>query len=303
MIILGRQSADLNITTSKSIQHSDTWHGLRFMLYSVLAFTVMNAFVKYLESVSAYQIVFFRGFGSFILCLAYLKFKGIPVWGTHRKLLLARGAVGTLSMTLFFLALKEIPFGSAATLRYIAPIFAALFAVVWLKEKISIWQWLCFIAAFVGVIILKGFDTGINPIGLIYILTCAFFSGIVYVIIRQIGMREHPVVIVTYFMGFATLTGAVLSIFHWNPPSSTDWIVLLALGIFGYLGQLFMTKAYQMAPVTTVAPLKYLEAVFALVVGWLWFGESHGFMSLIGIGVIIGSMLLNIFLQQYLKRK
>lgn len=265
------------------------------MLLSILAFTVMNSLVKYLELVPPFQIVFFRALGTLILCLILLKARGIPVMGTNRGLLLSRGIVGTLAMMLFFMAVKEIPFGSAVSLRYLSPIFAGILAVLWLKERISWWQWMCFFLAFSGVLLLKGFDSRITPIGLFYILSSAFFSGMVYVLIRRIGLREHPLVIITYFMFCATTIGGLLSLLDWETPRLQDWWVLASLGIFGFFGQLFMTKAYQIASVGTVAPMKYLESVFALLVGWIWFGETYRIWSLVGIALVIGGMLLNIF--------
>ena len=273
------------------------WLGLRYMFLSVSAFTIMNACAKYLEGVTAYQITFFRALGSLILCFAFLKIKHIPIWGTNRKLLLSRGIIGTISMVLFFLAIKEIPFGSAVCLRYLSPIFAGILAIFWLKERITPLQWGCFIIAFLGVLILRGFDSRISLLGLTYIVVSALFAGMVYVIIRHIGKREHPVVIVFYFMLCATITGASLSFFNWQPPTSTDWWVLASLGIFGFVGQYFMTKAYQTTSIGVVGPVKYMESVFALSIGWIWFGEGYQFWSLFGIFLIVGSMLLNILVK------
>ena len=267
------------------------------MFLSVSAFTIMNDCAKYLEAVTAYQITFFRAFGSLILCIAFLKIRQIPIWGTHKKLMLSRGIAGTISMVLFFLAIKEIPFGSAVCLRYLSPIFAAIIATLWLKERITPIQWACFLIAFLGVLILKGFDSRITILGLMYIITSAFFSGTVYAIIRFIGKREHPVVIVTYFMFCASGVGGVLSIYHWNTPSITDWYVLASLGIFGFFGQYFMTKAYQTTDIGVVGPVKYMESVFALSIGWIWFGEGYEIWSLVGIFLIVGSMLFNILVK------
>ncbi|PHN06865.1 EamA family transporter [Flavilitoribacter nigricans DSM 23189 = NBRC 102662] len=265
------------------------------MLLSILAFTVMNAFVKYLQDLPPFEIVFFRALGTLILCLILLRARGISLVGDQVGWLIGRGIAGTISMLLFFMAVKEIPFGSAVSLRYLSPIFAGILAVTWLKERITAWQWMCFFLAFSGVLLLKGFDTRINLIGLSYILTSAFFSGVVYVLIRRIGLSKHPLVIITYFMGCATAIGGLLSLFNWQTPRTQDWWILVSLGVFGFFGQLFMTKAYQVATVGTVAPMKYLEAIFALLIGWIWFGETYGPGSLLGIALVIGGMLLNIF--------
>lgn len=265
------------------------------MLLSIVAFTGMNAFVKYLSVLSPFQIVFFRALGTLILCLVLLRIKGISLASNNLGLLLSRGIVGTISLVLFFMAVKEIPFGSAVSLRYLSPIFAGVLAVTWLKERITLWQWACFLLAFSGVLILKGFDSRITPIGLLYILSSAFFSGMVYVLIRKIGLREHYLVIITFFMFCATAIGGILSLFSWQTPRANDWWILASLGVFGFFGQLFMTRAYQIASVGTIAPVKYLESVFALFIGWVWFGEVYSLWSLAGIVLVVAGMVLSVF--------
>ena len=100
-------------------QDQGTWKAIFYMLLSIVAFLFMHSFVKYLESVSPYQIVFFRALTTLILCLVLLKVRGISLGREHGVLLVSRGIVGTVSMLLFFMAVKEIPFGSAVSLRYL----------------------------------------------------------------------------------------------------------------------------------------------------------------------------------------
>ena len=109
----------------------------------------------------------------------------------------------------------------------IAGFFAAIFAWVVLKEHIKSVQWVFFLMAFIGVLIMKGFNTQINFTGFIFILISAIFSGLVYVLIRKIGTHDHPVVVVHYFMIIATLVGGVLSIVHWRTPEGFEWPLLL----------------------------------------------------------------------------
>ena len=121
--------------------------------------------------------------------------------------------------------------------------------------------------AFLGVLILEGFDSNVSAKGLAFVLIASVFSGMVYVVIRKIGKKDHPVVIVNYFMFFSALVGGILAIFQWVRPKGVEWIALLSLGLFGYFGQLYMTKAFQLAKTSFVAPFKYLEVVFTIGIG------------------------------------
>ena len=266
---------------------------LKFMLISTVAFACMNVTVKYLEHISAYQIVFFRSFGSLFFTFGFLLRNNIPILGTHRKLLVLRGLAGVTAMTLFFMSIKYLPVGTAVSLRYLSPIFAALFAMLLLKEKVRPMQWLFFAIAFAGVLIMKGLDAQLNSLGMLLILIASVFSGLVYIIINKIGKREHPVVIVNYFMVIATITGGLLSINTWVNPVGIQWLLLFSLGIYGYIGQVYMTKAFQATKISQVAPLKYVEVIFTVALGVLLVDEVYSIWSLLGIVLIIVGLLLN----------
>ena len=267
---------------------------IKYMLISTLAFACMNVTVKYLMHVNAFQIVFFRSIGSLFFTFGFLLKNEIPILGNNKKILILRGLVGVTSMTLFFMSTKYLSIGTAVSIRYLAPIFAGIFAVIFMKEKIWPLQWLFFLMAFLGVLILKGLDPQINTFGLMLVLIASVSSGLVYIIISKIGKSEHPVVVVNYFMIIATLVGGVLSIKNWINPVGIEWILLFSLGIFGYIGQVYMTKAFQTGKTDQVAPVKYIEVIFTVVFGLLLFNEVYSFWSLLGIVMIIGSLILNV---------
>ncbi|WP_066218322.1 DMT family transporter [Formosa haliotis] len=267
---------------------------IKLMLLSTLAFACMNGAVKYLDNIGAFQIVFFRSLGSLFFTFPFLLKNKISIIGNNQKLLILRGVVGLTSMALFFMSTKYLPIGTAVSLRYLAPIFAAIFAILILKEKIFPLQWVFFILAFLGVVILKGFDSNLDTYGLIIILISALFSGLVYIIISKMGKSEHPVVVVNYFMVISALVGGLASINSWVTPVGLQWVFLASLGVFGYFGQLLMTKAFQNAQTNQVAPIKYVEVIFTLILGVTIFGEFYPFWSLFGILLIIVSLIANI---------
>lgn len=264
------------------------------MLISTLAFACMNATVKYLTHISAYQIVFFRSIGSLFFTFGYLYKNKISIWGNNKKLLIARGLVGVTSMTLFFMSTKYLPIGTAVSLRYLGPIFAAIFAVLLLKETIKPLQWLFFAMAFFGVLVLKGFDADLNWFGLALVFTSAIFIGLVYIVISKIGKGDHPVVIVNYFLVISTIIGGILSINSWTQPIGKEWGLLMGLGIFGYFGQIYMTKALQIAATNQIAPFKYMEVIFTVLFGTFIFSEIYTIYSLLGITLIITGLVCNV---------
>ena len=273
------------------------------MLISTLSFACMNALVKYLVSFPTLQIVFFRALGSLMITFIYLKKQRINQWGNQKQLLIYRGIVGVTSMILFFWGVHYISVGSAVTLRYIAPLFASLLAVIYLKETIKPLQWLFFISAFLGVYLIKNYDASGSNFGVFLVLLAAFFSAVVYILISKIGNKDHPVVVVHYFMLIATLVGGVGSLFFWRSPSLYELILLSSLGIFGFFGQLYMTKAFQNAEAHMVAPFKYVEVIFTLLFGVFILQENYELLHLVGTFLVIVSLVFNVLYKTRLNKK
>jgi len=271
-----------------------------YMIISVIAFAIMNAVVKYVSIFNAYQIVFFRSIGTLVFTIPLILRQRIPILGNNKKLLLLRAAAGVISLTLFFQSLNYLDVGTAVALRYTSPIFAAILALIFLKEKIKTMQWLLFLVAFVGVLFIKGFSTTINSLGLLLVILSALFLGLIFVVIRKMGTKENPLVIINYFMVMAFIAGGVMSINHWRNPNTIEWVLLLSLGVFGYIGQLYMTKAFQSQETSLIAPLKYLEVIFMIIIGAIWFGEIYSFWTLFGVFLILLGLVYNVYLKNKL---
>ena len=267
------------------------------MLIATLAFTLMQIIIKDLTAINVPQIVFFRSGVTSLLCISFLRSKGIPLIGTNQKYLALRAIFGITSMTLFFITLRTIPLGASISIKYLSPVFAAIFATLFLKEKIKSLQWIFIALAMVGVLLLKGFDSRIDNLSLGLGAVGALFGGLVYVTIGKIGKSEHPLVIINYFMFSAAVLSGLVMIFSWHNPTPIEWVKLLVLGSLGFVGQLNMTRSFQMEDVSNVAPVKYMEIIYSLLIGFFWFGEVYSWLSLAGILMILVGMLLNLLVK------
>lgn len=271
---------------------------IRYMFFATIFFATIQAFVKYLSGYSVYQVLFFRSSISALLSIAYLKNKDLPLIGNNQKLLLLRALFGLIGMAFFFITIQRIPLGAAVSLQYTSPIFTAIFAILFLKEHVFPIQWLLFLGAFAGVILLKGFDTRIDLLSLSIGIIGAISSGLVYVIIRKIGESEHPMVIINYFMMFSAIISGALMISHWTTPTLEASIFLILIGTLDYFGQVYLTKALQAEKASRTIQVKYIEVVFSLIIGLFWFGESYTMISFLGIVLILACMFLNVTYKQ-----
>ena len=274
--------------------------GIIYMLGASLAFSFMQLCVKYLQHLPAVELVFFRSLVSISICLIMMKQLGLHPLGNNRKVLLMRGVFGTIALTMFFYTLQYIPLASAVTIQYLSPIFTALFAAIFLKEKMKIKQWLYFGMSFSGVAILKGFDERVSISFMLIGIISAMFSGMAYTCIRQLKDTENPVVVVFYFPLVATPIMGVLTYFQWVQPIGLDWFLLLMMGIFTQIAQIMMTKGLQSAVINKIISMKYIGCFWALGFGYILFGESYPFMSLIGITMVIIGVVLNLRVKEHL---
>ncbi len=268
------------------------------MILSALAFSILNVLVKSLGRFNIYQIVFFRSIGSLLFTIPFILKNRISILGNKKTLLILRGVTGFIAMTLFFKSLTYLSMGASVSIRYISPIFATIFAVILFKENTKYLQWICFAIALIGVFVLKGFNNDLSGLGIFYAILSAVFTGLVFILIRKIGNQDHPIIVVNYFMIIASVSAGILSFSVWITPIGYEWLSLYSLGVFGYFGQYYMTKAFQTGEINQVAPLKYIEVVFTMIIGVIWLNEVYSFISLLGVALILLGLVLNYIIKQ-----
>jgi drug/metabolite transporter (DMT)-like permease len=162
------------------------------------------------------------------------------------------------------------------------------------KERVRAWQWLFFLLSFAGVVVVKGVDTRIAPLYLALGVASAVFSGLSYNSIRKMGRGEHPMVIVLYSQLVVLPFSAMYCVLHWTTPVGwQDWGVLLLTGVFTQLSQLYKTKAYQAGPLASISSLDYLGILYALGLGFVFFGETFGLPSYLGMALVLLGVALN----------
>lgn len=267
------------------------------MLIAAFAFAWMNLLAKYLDDFHPLQVVFFRATGTFVFIFPYMLYKKVPVIGRHVLWLSLRGVLSFVSLALFFLVIQRIPLGSAVALRYTAPVFSVIFAYLFLKEEVKMWQWISFFISLIGAFMMKGVDFRIDGLSFALILISSVLVGGVFTIVRYLGSREHFLTIINYFMVFS-IVGSLFFIQHWRMPIGQEWWWVCSIGILGLVGQIFLTRAFQLADTNTVAPIKYMELVYALIFGFFLFDETYAWLPVMGMCLVVAGMLLNVWVKQ-----
>jgi len=270
------------------------------MFLSTLAFSLANILVKQISHIPPMEVVFFRCLFASIFCFIGLYRAGADWKGSNRGLLLARGLFGTTALYFFFTTLQNIPLASAMTIQYLSPIFTSVIAIVLLGEKVRPFQWLFYAMAFSGVLLIEQFDARISPFYLALGIMSAFCSGVAYNLVRRMREQEHPLTVVLHFQLVGVVAGFISIFFSWTTPNGWDWFWLFMIGVFSQLGQIFLTNALQRERAAGVAIINYSGLIYAIAFGTLFFGEQIVPLTIVGMALVVGGVLLSVL---YGKRK
>lgn len=264
--------------------------GIIFMILSVISFSVMDIVVKLMSShYPTGQLIFFRGFFGLIPILFIIpKERFGNLLKTEKiKLHLVRAFGGAFAMTFLYLGLKFLPIADAITISFAAPIFATIFSIIFLNEKVRLIRWLAIFFGLTGVIIVLKPGTELFTYYSFYpILFCIGFATI-SIAIKKLSKTEPDYLIALYFTLVLILFGLISISMGWKKIDISDIHYLIIIGLSGSIGNIFLTKSIREADISLVTPIKYLSLIFAIIAGWLIFNEIPSALTISGAMLII----------------
>jgi drug/metabolite transporter (DMT)-like permease len=238
------------------------------------------------------EILFWRQFLSVPLVLGWaLMTTGIGVLATKRLGTHARRAVyGMTGMVLNFGAVILLPLAEATTFGFTASIWAVILSMLLLKDKIGIWRWSAVLLGFAGVLIIAQPGSGHFPLyGAAVALGGAFMVALISIQVADLGRTEKSMTIVFWFAALSSPVLALALPFTFQPHDTVGWLLLLGVGVFGWLGQLMLTAALRFGAVASVIVMDYSMLFWATLYGWLFWDQFPPAATWIGAPLIIGA--------------
>jgi drug/metabolite transporter (DMT)-like permease len=261
----------------------------------------MGAFAKELsDSMSSIEVVFFRNVFGIALLLISIYNKPLSQIGGKLWLLIFRGVAGFTALLFFFYNIANIPLGEAMTFSKTSTIFSAIFAYIFVKEKLGFKGWLGIFVGFIGILFISKFDgTSLDKTEWLGILT-GVGAGLAYTSVRELRTYYDSRTIVLSFMIIGTIGPLVLMLiseFYINDnldflfapfvmPQSDDWLFIVLLGVFATFAQIYMTKAYSVAKAGIIGTISYANIIFSITIG-IFLGDSFP-----DIWIILGIILI-----------
>ena len=264
------------------------------MFLSVCAFSIMDLIVKWSDDYPLGQVIFFRGFFGIVLYYFVIPKERIrDFYFTRRPLLhFSRCFFGLAALLSIFTALRNLPLATVVSISFAAPIFTTIFSIFFLSERVGYFRWLAVFIGFIGILIIS--EPGLSSLNFYYIFPVIFVLGMSYVAIsiRQLSSTEPVWLISLFFSAAITIAGLLTLPFGWIMPSFYDLTLLSMIGFFGGVANLWLSQSYKFSEVSLVTPLKYLALVFAIVFGYLIWGEVPSGKTLIGAILVIASSII-----------
>ncbi|MDP3916096.1 MAG: DMT family transporter [Bacteroidota bacterium] len=271
---------------------SDNSKGILLTLGSVVFFALMAVLVKAVPNVSSYQTTFFRfAIGLGILGILSL-FGIINLRFNDKKNLFWRGIVGGIAVYLFYLAIIKLGVGKGSVYVYSYPIFATLFSMLILKEKVEPIKFVVIFISFAGLVLLSvGGKESLAGMGIYELIAIAgsVTTGLAVVFVKKLHDSDNSYAIffsqcIVGFWLFLIPSGATQAKGNLN-----ELLLLVLVGIVATIGQLFMTEGYRYVNVATGSLLQSMVPVFNLLSGWLIFHEQFTTIEMTGAFVIVSS--------------
>jgi drug/metabolite transporter (DMT)-like permease len=282
--------------------------GILFMLLASLSFAAMGGFAKVVSQVlPPVEVTFFRNiFGVVLVGLAIYK-TPLKQKGGKPLLLLFRGSMGFAALLAYFYIMAHIPLGTAVTYNKTSPIFVAIFAYLFLNEKLHKSALLAIVIGFIGIVLVAQPEGGSFSKYDILGIFSGIGAALAYTSIRELREYYDTRAIVMSFMGVGTIAPLILMLvtpyvnvseeFDWMfaefvIPVGIEWLYVTAVGISATVSQLLMTKAYELTKAGIVGTISYTNIVFAVIIGVMLGDPIPNIWTVLGIILVIISGLM-----------
>jgi drug/metabolite transporter (DMT)-like permease len=267
---------------------------LAIRLASIAAIATMAMFVKLSAEagIELVEILFWRQALGIPMILGWLlATRRLDLVRTARPGAQAlRGIYGLVGMICNFSAIALLPLAEATTLSFTAPIFAVVLSMLLLREKIGPWRWTAVLLGFAGVLIIAQPGGEHLPlVGALVGLGGAFMIALISIQIADLNRTDHPITIVLWFASMSSAVLLVPVLLYGGAHNTHEWLLLLAMGVSGSIGQLLLTASLRFGKVASVIVMDYSALIWATLYGWLVWQVLPPTTTWLGVPLVVGA--------------
>jgi len=280
---------ETRLAASADTSRRSTALGILAMTGAVACLATMGMFIKLVgPDYSPFQATFLRN--SVAACMVVpmilwtggmAAFKTKHPWG-H----VMRSTTGVVGNASFFQAYALIPMASVSAVAMSVPIFATLFAILFLGEKVGLHRWGAIVVGFMGVLV--ALDPGGSlQVGSLFALVGVVCWALTIIMVKKLSVTESPYTIVFYYMLAGVIVAGAIMPFVWITPPWEIMRYYLAAGVIGGCGQILMTTAIRLAPASVITPFEYTAIIWAVTYDLLIWSAHPSTTTLGGAAIVI----------------
>lgn len=272
--------------------------GIGLMILGMFIFSINDALGKWLAATyTVAQILLFRSFAASVVLVPVLRTSGLKqaMWMRRPWLECLRIGLATAETMCFYAAVSVLPLADAVTYYLAGPIYVTLIAALFLGEKVGWRRWSAVLIGFGGVLLALQPTAGIFG----WHALIAFAGSVIYALLMIVTrmLRGTPdTIMAAWQIWTALLFGVVTAWWHWVPiATASDVFLLLLLGVIALGAIVCVNRSLSFAPASVVVPYQYTLIVWAIVFGYVFFGDVPDPLTLLGAAIIVAAGLFIYF--------
>jgi drug/metabolite transporter (DMT)-like permease len=278
--------------------------GIGLMLTGIFFFALNDALGKWLVATySVGQLLLVRSIAGLMFLAPFISREGVQAFAQAPRpfIQFLRPVFGTVEVACFYWALTYMPLADVMTFYLAGPIYVTATSPLLLGERVGWRRWAAVIAGFVGVMIALSPSAGsFTPAALVAIVGSISFSALM-VCTRLVRGTSDVALITTQTVG-ALIFSAIVAPFTWVALNPRDTLLLALLGVTAMIAHMCVNRSLKVAPASVVVPYQYSTIFWAIILGYIFFGDVPGPSMAIGASVIIAAGIYIFVREQALKK-
>lgn len=279
--------------------------GIGMMLLGIFMFVMNDVMGKWLVATyTVGQVLLIRSVAGLLMLSPMVHREGLSALlrPQRRGLQLVRVVLSTCEVICFYASVVYLPLATVVTIYLAGPIYVTALAGPMLGEKVGWRRWCAVLVGFLGVVVaLQPSADTIGAPSLIAFAGSVFFAFLMIVTRKLRGTSDT--VLVTWQTTAALLAGAVLAPFGWVTPTWRDLGLLFMLGVVATIAHLCVNRSLKLAPAAVVVPYQYTQIAWAVLLGWIVFGDIPAPAVFVGSGIIVAAGFYIFMREQKLARE
>ena len=278
--------------------------GIALMTGGIFLFAVNDALGKWLVATyTVGQVLLIRSIAAMVLLAPFIwrdaaSFSAAPRWGLQ----LLRAVLATVEVACFYWAVAYLPLADVMAYYLAGPIFVTAIAGTMLGEPVGWRRWSAVVAGFVGVIVCLRPGVAAFTWPALIALIGSFTFSLSMIATRFLRGTSATVLVTTQTVA-ALAFGIVVAPIGWVTPTPGDFALLALLGMVAMVAHVCVNQSLVLAPASTVVPYQYTTIVWAVLFGYLVFGDVPDAYMIAGAAIIIAAGLFIFLREKQLARR